>query len=99
MRVERRRMACATVWVARASQPWGSGRSMVGAAPVGVIDVSFQRVAIEAAAADYWYKYVGFDGRVVGMTTFGESAPGGELMKHFGFTTENVVNTALELLD
>lgn len=57
------------------------------------------RVAIEAAAADFWYKYVGFDGRIVGMTTFGESAPGGALFKHFGFTVDNVVNTALELLD
>ncbi len=60
-------------------------------------DVS-ARVAIEAAAADYWAKYVGFDGRVVGMTTFGESAPGGALMEHFGFTVENVVATAKELL-
>jgi transketolase len=49
------------------------------------------RVAVEAAHVDYWYKYVGLDGRVVGMTTFGESAPGGELMKQFGFTVENVV--------
>ncbi len=57
------------------------------------------RVAIEAAAADFWYKYVGFDGRIIGMTTFGESAPGGTLFKHFGFTVDNVVNTALELLD
>lgn len=57
------------------------------------------RVAIEAAAADYWYKYVGLDGRVVGMTTFGESAPGGALFKHFGFTVENVVNTAKDLLE
>ena len=60
-------------------------------------DVS-ARVAIEALAADYWYKYVGFDGRIVGMTTFGESAPGGALMEHFGFTVENVVATAEELL-
>ncbi len=52
-----------------------------------------KRVAIEAAHVDYWYKYVGFDGGVVGMTTFGESAPGGALMKHFGFTVENVVAT------
>ncbi|MCT7942735.1 transketolase [Shewanella holmiensis] len=51
-----------------------------------------KRVAIEAAHVDYWYKYVGFGGDVVGMTTFGESAPGGDLMKHFGFTVENVVN-------
>ncbi len=56
------------------------------------------RVAVEAGIADYWYKYVGFDGRIIGMTTFGESAPAGELFKMFGFTTENVVNTAKELL-
>lgn len=52
-----------------------------------------KRVAIEASHVDFWHKYVGFDGAVVGMTTFGESAPGGELMKHFGFTAENVVAT------
>jgi len=52
-----------------------------------------KRVAIEAAHTDYWYKYVGFAGKVVGMTTFGESAPGGVLMEHFGFTVDNVVNT------
>jgi transketolase len=56
------------------------------------------RVAIEALHADYWYKYVGLDGRVVGMTTFGESAPGGALMDHFGFTPENVVAVVEELL-
>ena len=56
------------------------------------------RIAIEAGIADFWYKYVGFDGRIIGMTTFGESAPAGELFKMFGFTTENVVNTAQELL-
>ena len=56
------------------------------------------RIAIEAGIADFWYKYVGFDGRIIGMTTFGESAPAGELFKMFGFTTENVVNTAKELL-
>ncbi|MGJ8688787.1 MAG: transketolase [Gammaproteobacteria bacterium] len=55
------------------------------------------RVAVEAAAADYWYKYVGLDGRVIGMTTFGESAPGGTLMKEFGFTAENIVATVSEL--
>jgi len=51
-----------------------------------------KRVAIEAAHVDYWSKYVGFAGDVVGMSTFGESAPGGELYKHFGFTVENVVS-------
>ncbi len=56
------------------------------------------RIAIEAGIADYWYKYVGLDGRIIGMTTFGESAPAGELFKMFGFTTENVVETAKELL-
>ncbi|WP_394203415.1 transketolase [Marinagarivorans algicola] len=57
------------------------------------------RVAIEAAHVDYWAKYVGLEGAVVGMSTFGESAPGNVLLEHFGFTVENVVNTTLELLD
>lgn len=61
-------------------------------------DVS-ARIAIETSHADYWAKYVGFDGRVIGMTSFGESAPGGKLLEHFGFTVANVVNTANELLD
>jgi len=56
-----------------------------------------RRVAIEAAHTDFWYKYVGFAGKVVGMTTFGESAPGGVLMEHFGFTVDNVVNTVNSL--
>ena len=56
-----------------------------------------KRLAVEAAAADYWYKYVGLDGAVVGMTSFGESAPGGALMKEFGFTAENVVAKAKAL--
>ena len=56
------------------------------------------RIAVEAGIADFWYKYVGFGGRIIGMTTFGESAPAGELFKMFGFTAENVVNTANELL-
>ena len=56
------------------------------------------RVAIEALHADYWHKYVGLDGRIVGMTTFGESAPGPELMRHFGFTTENVVAVTEDML-
>ncbi|MDU0355888.1 transketolase [Paraglaciecola aquimarina] len=53
-----------------------------------------KRVAVEAAHVDYWYKYVGFNGAVVGMTTFGESAPGGELLKHFGITADAVVEAA-----
>ncbi|WP_417659809.1 transketolase [Pseudidiomarina sp.] len=57
------------------------------------------RIAIEAGIADYWFKYVGLQGRIIGMTSFGESAPAGELFKHFGFTLENVVATAKELLN
>jgi len=56
------------------------------------------RVAVEALHADYWYKYVGLDGRVVGMTTFGESAPAGDLMQFFGFTVDNVVATVEDVL-
>jgi len=56
------------------------------------------RIAIEASIADYWYKYVGIDGRVIGMTTFGESAPANLLFEQFGFTVDNVVNVAQELL-
>ncbi|WP_347365480.1 transketolase [Vibrio vulnificus] len=56
------------------------------------------RIAIEAGIADFWYKYVGFDGRIIGMTTFGESAPADQLFEMFGFTVENVVNTANDLL-
>lgn len=56
------------------------------------------RVAIEAGIADYWYKYVGLNGQIVGMTTFGESAPAEELFKVFGFTKENVLNKARSLL-
>ena len=57
------------------------------------------RVAVEALHADYWHKFVGLDGGVVGMTSFGESAPGNVLMKEFGFTVENVVSKVLESLD
>jgi len=49
------------------------------------------RVAVEAAHKDYWYKFVGLNGAVVGMETFGESAPISDLMKHFGFTVDKVV--------
>jgi transketolase len=56
------------------------------------------RVAIEAAHVDYWAKYVGLEGAVVGMESFGESAPGNVLYEHFGFTVDNVVNTTLELI-
>jgi len=61
--------------------------------PAGVT----KRVAVEAAHTDFWYKYVGLSGKVVGMTTFGESAPGNVLLEHFGFTVNNVVNTVKSL--
>ena len=57
-----------------------------------------KRVAIEAGISDFWYKYVGFNGRVVGMNSFGESAPADQLFKLFGFTVENVVAKAKEIL-
>lgn len=57
------------------------------------------RVAVEAGIADFWYKYVGLDGRIVGMHSFGESAPAEELFKEFGFTVENVVANASALLN
>ncbi|WGE42605.1 transketolase [Actinobacillus equuli] len=57
-----------------------------------------KRVAIEAQLSDFWYKYVGFEGRIVGMNTFGESAPADQLFKLFGFTVENVVAKAKEIL-
>ena len=52
------------------------------------------RLAVEAGAADYWYKLVGLDGKIMGMKSFGESAPGGVLMSHFGFSVDNVIETA-----
>ncbi len=57
------------------------------------------RIAIEAAHADYWYKYVGLEGRIIGMTGFGESAPAAELFEEFGFTVDNILATAEELLE
>ncbi|AVJ56860.1 transketolase [Idiomarina sp. OT37-5b] len=57
-----------------------------------------KRIAIEAGIADYWYKYVGLNGAVVGMTTFGESAPAAELYQHFNITVENTVAQANALL-
>ena len=55
------------------------------------------RVAVEAAHVDYWWKFVGLDGRVIGMTTYGESAPAKDLYQHFGITTEAVVAAVKEI--
>jgi len=57
-----------------------------------------KRVVVECACSEGWWKYVGLQGAVVGIDTFGESAPAGELMKHFGFTVENVVKTVESIL-
>lgn len=57
------------------------------------------RIAIEAGIADYWYKYVGLEGQIVGMTSFGESAPAGDLFEHFGFTVENILSVAEDMLE
>ena len=53
----------------------------------------YRRVAVEAGSEHYWTKYVGLEGKVIGMDRFGESAPGGVLMEHFGFTVDNVIAT------
>jgi transketolase len=57
-----------------------------------------KRVAVEACAADYWYKYVGLQGRIIGMRSFGESAPANELYKLFGITADAVYEAAVALL-
>jgi transketolase len=57
-----------------------------------------KRVAVEAGVTDGWYKYTGLNGKVIGLDRFGESAPAGQLFKHFGFTAENVAKTMEEIL-
>ena len=64
-----------------------------------VLIPGIKRVAIEAGVAESWYKYVGIDGGIVAMSSYGESAPAGELFKHFGFNVENVVDTINKVLD
>jgi transketolase len=63
-----------------------------------VLPHGIARVAVEAGVTDYWRKYVGLDGGVVGIDTFGESAPGSALFKHFGFTVDNVVAAVRRIL-
>jgi transketolase len=64
-----------------------------------VLPKGVRRVAIEAGVTDYWRKYVGLEGGVVGIDSFGESAPAGVLFKYFGFTVEHVVAAAKAALD
>ena len=63
-----------------------------------VLTPGVKRVAIEAGVGDGWYKYIGLDGGLVCMTSFGESAPAGDLFKEFGFTVDNVIATAKSIL-
>ena len=63
-----------------------------------VLPREIPRVAVEAGVSDYWRKYVGLKGAVVGIDRFGESAPAGELFRHFGFTAENVVKAVRSVL-
>jgi transketolase len=63
-----------------------------------VLPPKIPRIAVEAGITDYWRKYVGLSGAVIGIDTFGESAPAGELFKHFGFTVENVVTQVKAVL-
>lgn len=63
-----------------------------------VLTKGVPRVAIEAGVSDFWYKYVGLEGAVIGIDTFGESAPANVLFKHFGFTTEKVVDAVKMVL-
>jgi transketolase len=61
-----------------------------------VLPKGVRRVAVEAGITDYWRKYVGLEGAVVGIDTFGESAPAGVLYKHFGITAEQVVSVVVK---
>nr|MBF0222114.1 transketolase [Desulfobulbaceae bacterium] len=63
-----------------------------------VLTPGVPRVAVEAGVTDYWRKYVGLEGKVIGIDTFGESAPAEELYRHFGITAENVVKAVNSLL-
>jgi transketolase len=63
-----------------------------------VLPKGVKRVAVEAGVTSGWYKYVGLDGAVVGLDSFGESAPAPELFKHFGFTAENVTKAVKSVL-
>lgn len=63
-----------------------------------VLTPGVKRVSVEAGVTDFWRKYVGLEGGTVGIDTFGESAPGGDLFKYFGFTVDNVVKTVKDTL-
>ena len=58
-----------------------------------------KRIAIEAGIRDYWFKYAGLQGEIIGMTSFGESAPADQLFEMYGFTVANVVDTAKRMME
>jgi transketolase len=63
-----------------------------------VLPSGLPKVAVEAGVSDYWRKYVGVEGAVVGIDRYGESAPAGELFRHFGFTPDNVTKAVRSIL-
>jgi transketolase len=63
-----------------------------------VLIPTLPKVAVEAGVSDFWRKYVGLEGAVVGIDRYGESAPGAKLFEHFGFTVDNVVKTIKSVL-
>ncbi|MGQ8366669.1 transketolase [Glaciecola sp. 1036] len=63
-----------------------------------VLPSDVPKLVVEAAHTDFWYKYVGTSGAIIGMQTFGESAPGNALLEHFGFTVDNIIAKAQGLL-
>jgi transketolase len=63
-----------------------------------VLPPGVRRVAVEAGVTDFWRKYVGLEGAVVGIDRYGESAPAGDLFSFFGFTADNVAKTVREIL-
>jgi transketolase len=63
-----------------------------------VLPAGLPKVAVEAGVSDYWRKYVGLDGAVVGIDRYGESAPAADVFKHFGFTADNVAKVVRSLL-
>jgi len=69
-----------------------------GAYRNSVLPAQLPKVAVEAGVSDYWRKYVGLEGAVVGMDRFGESAPAGDLFKHFGFTAENIAKAVRSVI-
>jgi transketolase len=63
-----------------------------------VLGRGLPRVAVEAGVSDYWRKYVGLDGAIIGIDTYGESAPGSDVFKYFDFTAEHVASAVKSVI-